>query len=175
MNNRAVSGRWLLGLMLLFLLGCEPAAGQHLAEVLVLAEGISTIEIVQQFEAEDGEIVLFYYTDTQGQRWLSVAEVRRHEAGGWSLNRRHSSLKVRATCPSPCVTFDVETSPGFQRVLLYGYTQHADVGAVEIELRNGRTLTRTVTERAFVGLWSDAGTVPGRPDALHQKIREINE
>ena len=175
MNTRAVSGRRLLGLMLLFLLGCEPATGQPLAEVMVPAEGVTAIEIVQQFEAEDGERVLFYYTDAQGQRWLSVAEVRRHEAGGWSLNHRHSSLQVSAACPSPCVTFDVETSRGFQRVLLYGYTQHADVSAVEIELRNGRTLTRTVRERAFVGLWSDAGSAPGRPDALHQKIREINE
>lgn len=177
MITRPGNGKWLSGFLLLLLLlpGCRPAGGSLLEEALAADIDVREIEIVQQIEQQGRQLVLFYYTDVEGQRWLATGEVWQTENGSWEMTRRYSSLQVNDSCASPCTTFDVEQDPGTQTLLLYGYSQHPDTAAVAIELSDGRVLTRSVTERAFIATWSGPGTGPGDPGALHQEIREINE
>lgn len=183
MITRTGSGSWLsaFALMLLLLSGCAPEgdapplAQPTLEALLTPSDNFQELEIVQQLAQPDGQLVLFYYSGTNGGRWLAAAEIRQTAGGTSEVSRRYSSLQVSEACASPCTTFDVEQGSGRQRILLYGYLQDPDIPTVAIDLSDGRTLTRPVVSRAFIALWSAPGGGPGISGAVHEKIREIHE
>ena len=156
-------------LLLLVLLGLGCRQQNSLVNLLPPRTDVLEVDVVSQVEREGWQLVLFYYTDASGQRWLSVKEVSKTLLGEWRVEASYSALQVGPGCDSPCTTFKATRQRGRIDFVLYGYTTRLGTEEVAIQLADGRTLRAPIQEQAFITYWSGTGQ-----EALHQSIEEID-